>query len=49
MRNWFKNPGVRHLSSVLVSVLLSLTLANVMPPEAASAIGHAAGQAVGGA
>lgn len=50
MRNLFSSAAVRHLCSVLVSVVLTVGLAKtgVLTPEQAGQIGTAAGAAVGG-
>lgn len=48
MRKWFSRPAVRHLSSVLVSVLLSTALVPYLGEPAAKAVGQAAGAVVGG-
>lgn len=48
MKQWFKNPAIRHFSSVLLSVALSVSLAPYLGSTGAAAIGHAAGQVVGG-
>ncbi len=47
----FDKAAIRHLCSVLVSVVLTISLAKtgLLTPEQAGQIGTAAGQAVGGA
>lgn len=48
LKKIFSNAGVRHFVSTVVSVVLSLSLAQYVGPQAAGAIGTAAGQAVEG-
>lgn len=48
MRKLLNRAAVRHLLSVVVSVILSAALVPHIGPEAASRIGTAAGAVVGG-
>lgn len=49
MQKLFKRAAVRHFLQTVVSVVLAVGLSSYMPPEAAHAIGNAAGAVVGGA
>jgi hypothetical protein len=49
MKKIFDRAAVRHFLQTVVSVALAVGLSRYLPPEAAHAIGTAAGAVVGGA